>query len=299
MAQLLVVILHDASQLPAILDAWYQIDVPGVTILESAGGHRARNWLHQMGLGALGGLFGAEDVRSKTLLTLIEDKDMLEKAIVEAERVIGDFYRPSSGLLFVLPTTYSLGILRPEAEEEKAVPPAAAKRLEAMIDTERITRDTFVSVIDQILSLAPVIVQTDQLLIDVAEAIASAPSNVHVACVVNQQQRLVGLLPLRTLADDLFMLVSPEDFLSEAYDLEHVMQYAKLSGTRTAGDAMIPAVWVKPDDTFKNTFRKMHENQLSGIPIVNDHYQVTGYVDLLELFNIYIRDRKSSENQGA
>jgi CBS domain-containing protein len=75
------------------------------------------------------------------------------------------------------------------------------------------------------------------------------------------------------------------------------MRFAKLSSTHTAEDAMIPAVWVRKDDTLKEAFRKMHENRLSGIPIVNAQYEVTGYISLLELLGIYTRRRKTSNSQ--
>ncbi len=295
MAHLLVVILYKPSQLPKLLEAWHELDVPGVTILASVGGHRARNWLQQMGLEAIGGLFGAENVRSKTLLTVIEDDEMLEKAIIEAERVVGDFYQPDRGLLFVVPVSHALGVFRPEIKQEAAASLSKTSHLEAMTRKERITRDTPVSVVDKILNLEPVIVQTNQPLMEVAEAMVNFPK-IHVACVVNEQQRLVGLLSLRSLADDLFMLVIPEDFLSKVYDLEHVLEYAKLASIHTAGDAMIPAVWVKQDDTIKDAFHQMHKNQLSGIPIVNDRYEVSGYINLLELLAIYARSQKSSQS---
>jgi CBS domain-containing protein len=295
MAHLLVVILYKSSQLPGLLDAWHELNVPGITVLRSAGGRRARNWLQQVGLGSIGELFGAEDVRSKTVLTVIEDDDLLKKAIVEAERAVGNFYQPGTGLLFVVPISHAVGIIRPETQV--ATPLPETRHPEAMTDVELITRDTPVSsIFDETLNLKPAIVQTHQPLIEVAEAMLNH-LGVNVACVVDAHQHLVGLLSLRSLADDLFMVIVPEEFLSETHDLADAMRFAKLSSTHIAEDAMIPAVWVRKDDTLKEAFRKMHENRLSGIPIVNDQYEVTGYISLLELLGIYTRRRKSSNNQ--
>ena len=290
MAHLLVVILHKASQLPKLLEAWHTIDVPGVTVLESAGGYRARNWLQQVGLGAIGELFSSDDVRSKTVLSVIEDEALLEQAIVESERVIGDFYEPGSGLLFVLPVSRVIGIYRPKAKDEEALISLPQHRV-SLTKAELIARETSIAVVDKILNLEPVIIQKDLPLIEAAEIMIKHPS-VHVACVVDNQQRLIGLLSLRSLADDLFMTVFPEGFLSETHDLENALHFAKLSSTDTAGDAMIPAVWIKEDDTLKEAFYKMHENQLSGIPIINDRYEVTGYINLLELLAAYARSQK-------
>jgi CBS domain-containing protein len=292
MAHLLVVILYKPSQLPELLEVWHDIDVPGVTVMESAGGYRTRNWLQQMGLGAISGLFGNEEVRSKTLLTVIEDDDMLEKAIIEAERVIGDFNQPDRGLLFVVPVSRAEGVFRPGIGQKAA---QKTQYMEAMTDRELVTRDTPVSVVNQILNLEPVIVQVDQSLIEVAEAMIKARHTIHVACVVNEQQRLVGLISLRSLTDDLFMQVVPEDFLSEARDLENALHFADLGRTHTAGEAMMPAVWVNEEDTIRDGFHKMHENQLSGIPILNDRYEVIGYIDLLELLAIYVQGQNTSK----
>ena len=297
MAHLLVVILHTASQLPKLLDAWHTINVPGITILDSAGGHRTRNWLQQVGLGAISELFTSDDVRSKTLLSVIEDDDLLEQAITEAERVIVDFYQPGSGLLFVLPVSRVIGIFRPKPKVEQE-PAAPAPLSEAMTDAALIAREMLVAVVDKTLNLEPVIVQNSQPLIEVAQLMIKHPG-VHVACVVDEQQRLVGLLSLRSLADDLLLAVFPEEFLSEAHDLEEALRFARLSRTQTAADAMIPAVWVKENDTLKEAFQRMHDNQLSGLPIINDHYEVTGYINLLEVLAAYAGSQEQQNKANS
>ena len=59
---------------------------------------------------------------------------------------------------------------------------------------------------------------------------------------------------------------------------------------------MLPAVWVTDNDKVRDAFTKMHENKLTGIPIVNDRYEVTGYINLQELLALYIRSQKTSES---
>ncbi|MFQ5610789.1 MAG: CBS domain-containing protein [Anaerolineae bacterium] len=292
MTQLLIVILYDVNHLPELLDVWEEIGVPGVTILESAGGRRARNWLKQVGLGAIGDLFSSADVRGKTLLALIDDEELLERAIAEAERVVDDIHRPAGSLLFVLPVNRTVGVLRLKPEEKPAPPPAP------IFDKDLITRQTPISVVNQILKLEPVIVETNYHLLEVAEAMIQNPM-VTVACVVNKQGRLVGLLSLRSLADDLFMHIIPEEFLSEAHGLEGALDFARLARTETAGDAMIEPVWVKEDDTVKEAFRRMHDNQISGIPMINNRYEVTGYINLLQLLAICAREQKPPQSDQS
>jgi CBS domain-containing protein len=220
----------------------------------------------------------------------------LEQAIIEAERIIGDFYQPGSGLLFVMPVSRVVGIYRPESNKEEPGKSLAPPVREALTRADLNARETTVAVIDRILNLEPVIVEANRPLLEVAEMMINHP-NVHVACVVNEHQRLVGLLTLRSLADDLLMTVFPEEFLSETHDLEDALHFAHLSRTQSAADAMIPAVWVKENDTLKDAFRKMHDHQLSGMPIIDDRYQVIGYINLLELLATYARSSQQGEDQ--
>ena len=110
MTHLMIVILDDLKKMPAILDAWRGIGVPGVTILQSAGGHRTTSWLSRMGLGAIDRLFESDEVRRRTLLAAIEDDALLARAIAEAERVVGGFERPNTGILLVLPVGETRGL---------------------------------------------------------------------------------------------------------------------------------------------------------------------------------------------
>jgi CBS domain-containing protein len=282
MSHLLVVILDDLKSMPNLLQTWRAMGVPGVTILQSVGGYRAGTWLSRVGLGALDRLFEAEEVRRRTLLVAIEDDDLLERAIAEAERVIGGFDRPHSGLLLVLPVAQVRGLHKTQAEQfPKELPPAV--RPEWLVQ-----RDTRVDVVLDVLDLEPTIVRPDTPLDQVAQAM-QAHCNVQVACVVADDGRLIGLLDLRNLADDLFFHILPEEFFSEVTDLEHVMQYADKSRMRTAVDAMQAPVWVKREDTVKDAFKRMHDHGLSGLPVVDDRYHVVGYINLLELLAVCLR----------
>jgi len=265
--------------MPDLLRAWQAIGVPGTTILESVGAYRVSTWLSRVGLGALDGLFEAKEVRRRTLLAAIEDDELLVQAVAEAERVVGGFDRPDSGLLLVLPVVQAKGLRKARpAPPQEALPPAV--RPDWMVQ-----RDTPVEAVAAVLDLEPTIVGPDTPLDEVARAMLAHP-NVHVACVVAEDGRLVGLIGLRSLADDFFFHIVPEEFMSEVTDLEHVMQFAEKSRMRTAADAMQEPVWVKRGETMKEAFKRMHEHGLSGVPVVDERYHVIGYVNLLELLAI-------------
>jgi CBS domain-containing protein len=279
MVYLLIVILDDLSLMPELLRTWKKIGVPGATILESAGAYRTGTWLSRVGLGAIDRLFEAEEVRRRTLLVAIESDELLAQAIAEAERVVGGFDRPNSGLLLVLPVAQVKGVhkVQPKPRPEKLPPSVRPNWV--------IQRDTPVEVVVETLNLEPTIVHLDTPLDEVAQAMFAHP-RVHLVCVTNNDGRLVGVLDMRTLADDLFFHIMPEEFLSEATDLEHALRFAEMSGIRTAADAMHEPVWVKRGETVKDAFKRMHDHNLPGLPMVDDRYHVTGYINLLELMAV-------------
>ena len=182
-------------------------------------------------------------------------------------------------MLLVLPVAQVRGLhkVQPRPRREK-LPPAV--RPDWVIQ-----RDTPVEVAVETLNLEPIIVRLDTPLDEVAEAMIAHP-RVHMVCVVNDDGRLAGVLDLRTLADDFFFRIMPEEFLSEVTDLEHAMRFAQMSGMRTAADAMHEPVWVKRGETVKDAFKRMHEHHLPGLPVVDDRYHVAGYINLLELMAV-------------
>lgn len=288
MTKLLLIILNDISVLPELLDVWREIGVPGTTILKSAGGHASRNWLSKVGLSAINSLFEAKEVQTRSVIAVFEDEDLLARAIAEAERVVGGFDRPNSGVILVLPVSQAIGLYKtPPQSPQEVSPPPLRSGWTAL-------RDTSIEIVDSMLALEPTIVSVETALDDVARAMLDHP-NVHVVSVVAENERLVGLLELSTLADDLFVHILPEEFLSEITDLEKLMDYANKTRALTARDAMSPPVWVKPEETVKEAFKRMHENKLPGLPVVNERYQVIGYINLLELLSLCIQVKNGED----
>ncbi|NQU31577.1 MAG: CBS domain-containing protein [Anaerolineae bacterium] len=288
MSNLLLVILNDTSVLPDLLGVWREIGVPGTTILQSAGGHASRNWLSRVGLGAINKLFETKEVETRTLMAVFEDEDLLAQAIAEAERIVGGFDRPNSGVVLVLPVSQALGVYKASPKPVQEVSPPSLR------SDWSILRDTLVESVDSLWSLEPTIVPADTQLEDVVLAMLVHP-RVHLASVVSKDGRLVGLLKLAALADDLFFHILPEEFLGEITDLEKLMDYATKTRMLTAQDAMTPPVWVKRDDTVAEAFKRMHNNKLSGLPIVDDLYRVVGYINLLELLSLFIQIKDDAD----
>ncbi len=290
MTHLLIVILDDLSCLPDLLQAWREIDVR-TTIMESVGARQAETWLSKAGLANLDRLFDAREVRRRTLWAVIEEDKLLAQAVAEAERVVGGFERPDSGLLLVLPVGQTKGLHKVEqVPVQEELPPAVRPDWIVL-------RDTPVDEVADILDLKPTVISPDTPLDEVADAMLTHP-RVHVACVVAEDGRLVGLLGLREIADDVFFHIMPEEFLGEISDLDEVMEFAEKSAMRTASDAMQDPVWVKRGETVREAFRRMHEHKLPGLPVVDEQYHVVGYINLLELLAIGLKRGGEASAKG-
>lgn len=287
MSNLLLVILNDIDLLPDLLEVWRKIGVPGTTVLESVGGHATRNWLNRVGLDALGNLFERREVQTRTLIAAFEDEDLLAQAIAEAEQIVGGFDRPDSGVILVLPLTQAIGLYK------STTPPPLEVSPPALRSDWSILRDTPVETVDSLLKLEASVVTGDTTLDHIARTMIEQP-NVHVVSVVAENGRLIGLLELKELADDLYLHILPEEFLSEITDVEKLMTYADRTRALTAKDVMIPPVFVKRGDTVKEAFKRMHENKLPGLPLIDDLYHVVGYINLLELLSLCIKPKDDS-----
>ncbi len=289
MANLLQIVLDDIKFLPDLIQAWREIGVSGTTIMKSVGGYRTSTWLSKVGLSAIDHIFEAKEVQRRTLFAVIEDDDLLAQAIAEAERIVGGFDRPDSGVLLVLPISQTKGLYKAKPKPAQKISPPAVRS-----DWQKL-RDTPVVNIDAIMRLEPTIVGTEDSLSEVAQCMLAHP-NVHVASVVAEDGRLVGLLSLRNLADDIFFHIMPEEFIAESTDIEKMMAFADKSRILCAGDAMMDPVWVKPMDTVKEAFQRMHDNGLSGLPVVDDQYRVTGYINLLELVALCMENKEKTKS---
>lgn len=115
MSFMVVLIVDDPDDCPAILDAWETAGVSGVTILESSGLGR----LKRAGLRddmplmpSLRDIFQGKEVHSRTLVSVVNDEQVVDKLVAVSREILGDLDRPHSGFLFVVPVlqAYGLGV---------------------------------------------------------------------------------------------------------------------------------------------------------------------------------------------
>lgn len=153
---------------------------------------------------------------------------------------------------------------------------------------EAITQATLIAEADGLLSIGPVIVRRDESLHRIAEK-AVANTGCRVIAVVGEDDRLIGVIPVRVLVNDIFLKIVPEEFLGVIADVDDVMEYARHIHARTAGDIMLPPVSVQRNETVRDAFEKMHKGRLNGLPIVDEQGRVSGYIDQLELLLVWVR----------
>jgi len=113
MNYLVVLVVNDIDDYPAILDAWEAAGVLGVTILASTGlGHIRKAGLRDdMPLmPSLQDLFESEEIHHRTLMSVVDSQELVDKMVAIAQEVIGDLEKPNTGFLFVVPVIQAYGL---------------------------------------------------------------------------------------------------------------------------------------------------------------------------------------------
>lgn len=113
MANLLVLVLDELEKFPAIVEAWENAGVPGVTMLDSVGTRQLRAQANRDDIPlipSMRALYQRVEDHNRTLFTVIEDDAVLERAIEAAQEVVGDFMNPHTGILFVMPVSRTWGV---------------------------------------------------------------------------------------------------------------------------------------------------------------------------------------------
>jgi nitrogen regulatory protein PII len=102
MAMYMILFVLDNPQfLDEVLDAWDEIGVSGVTIIDSTGINRRRQAL-QVGTPFMAGInriLSGDLETHNTLFTIVQNETIVHECIVAAEKIVGDLNQPNSGVL--------------------------------------------------------------------------------------------------------------------------------------------------------------------------------------------------------
>jgi CBS domain-containing protein len=158
-----------------------------------------------------------------------------------------------------------------------------------MTDIGRRARTTPVAEAEGLLAIPPLLVTEDTEIIEVLRRVSSQPQT-RVVGVVDPDGVLIGVLPILRLAEAYLTHVSPEVVLSDISDIAGVRDFGRVIEAKTARDAMLPPVSLAGDVPLDHAFRLMHERHISGAYVVDAAGRPTGYLDLLELVALFLRD---------
>ena len=119
---LVVLVVNNQDDCPAVLDAWEADGVQGVTVLASTGlGHiRRAGLLDDLPLmPSLHDLLESEEVHHRTLFSVVDSQEMVDRLIASASRIIGDLEDAHTGFLFVMPVLQVVGMGRHRTDRSR------------------------------------------------------------------------------------------------------------------------------------------------------------------------------------
>jgi CBS domain-containing protein len=150
-----------------------------------------------------------------------------------------------------------------------------------------ITRETSVGEAMGLVGISACIVREDDDLLQVTESMA-ANLGTHTAAVVDEQGRLVGVIPIHLLLAELYLHVAPEEFLVSMRAFANIEEFGKISRAQTAGELMQPPVYLTTEDSARDAFVRMHENKLDSLPVVDEEMRVVACLSRLQLVRLWL-----------
>ena len=109
MNYLVLLVLHDLSKLEAVLSAWEEAGVGGVTVISTTGLGRIRERLALRDdmplIPSLEDLLATEheQLQNRTLFSIVDSDEAADRLISASEGVLGSLYTPHTGIIAVLP----------------------------------------------------------------------------------------------------------------------------------------------------------------------------------------------------
>ena len=112
MYQMVLLIVSNTERIPGILDGWEAAGVPGITILESTGLGKVRKAAIRDDIPLMPSLsrfFQQQEVRHRTMFTVVDSDEMVERLIDATEKELGNLNDPNNGVMFILPVSRVVG----------------------------------------------------------------------------------------------------------------------------------------------------------------------------------------------
>ena len=167
-----------------------------------------------------------------------------------------------------------------------------------MPEAHRLLKRTLIRDVERVLDIEANIVHAGDDLVDVARQAFAGPST-RVISVVDDEERLVGILPVLRVVEEIVARVAPEQLLADISTVEQAGRFAEEVTARKAGDLMLDPLFLGLEDTVSDAFAAMHIHHLSGLPVVDAEGRVVGYVDVLELALRYLEELQPGPGPSA
>jgi len=113
MMNMVMYIANDLSHIEGMIDVWTKAGVRNLTILDSVGlqeaiatGTAAKNTVFP----SMAKLLRKHRTPSKTIFSILDDTDILDKAIAASNEFTNNWTDPESGVLLVLPVAQAYGL---------------------------------------------------------------------------------------------------------------------------------------------------------------------------------------------
>ena len=111
MYSMIIFILDDIDYCHDVLNAWEDVGIIGVTMLDSSGLGRVRNAVRDdiPLMPSLSDLFKKDETQHRTLFTVVDSEEQIDAIVKATESVVGSLDDPNTGFLFVTPVTRVYG----------------------------------------------------------------------------------------------------------------------------------------------------------------------------------------------
>lgn len=111
---MILFVLDNKDDLDPLLDAWESVGVKGVTVMPSTGLGRIRQnsalWDDIPIIPSIENLMRRTEDLNRTIFTIVESDEMVDKVIESAQAVVGDLCNPNTGILAVIPLARVYGL---------------------------------------------------------------------------------------------------------------------------------------------------------------------------------------------
>lgn len=132
----------------------------------------------------------------------------------------------------------------------------------------------------------PVIISEDETLEEIILAFTSDP-RVRVIYVVDKDKRLKGAI----LLENVINVVFSEHLTGDEFSAYKILSWLTKYNAR---DLMVPCPWVKDEDLVYDALKRMLEEKVEALPVVDDRGEVIGEINMLEILSLWL-ERKIFE----